>query len=164
VDNYHWGEEQFEALHHFSEHLSGHWHPTEWGVIIRFLSKIKDWDGGLANSQSEKDMPTRDQLYVSQYMQLFITTIAEAGYFEDLEDFYLFLRNATGDDTYAIFRTWVRLGMPLEEGYDNYQEFLDEYEEFLDMREQESEDMEVGSGLINEIEDFLFKSKLGEEE
>lgn len=170
-DKFNWGEEQFDALHYFTENLSGNWHPAEWGVIINFLSKIKLWDGRKDSQVGIRlDQPTREQLHVTRYMQLFITALFEAEFFEDENDLFEFLKFSTSDDSFAVFRNWVSREMPLTSEDEGWFDWLEDVDGFVDNRDDNRRNRyyeDEAKYDMEEIEHFAntHKSdKLGEEE
>ena len=124
-DNYSWSEQDTEKLIYFLENISGPWHPTHWGVLIDFVTQIQEWDGKNLPKVNPINQAKRSSLFVSTLMQGFIQALTNADYFSDMKAFYRFLYSAQSDKNFALFRTWKRLDIPMEQGDVYWNEFYD---------------------------------------
>ncbi len=128
-ENLNWTQENTKALLYFLENISGPWHPTQWGVLIEFVTQIQEWDGKNLPKLSALPKPNRKDLYISNLMQGFIQSLSESDYFKDLSEFYKFMYSSQSDKNYSLFRYWVRIGHPMDETDNYWNDFVEQVRE-----------------------------------
>lgn len=158
---YNWSEENYDALMYFVENVSGPWHPSQWGVIIELCSQLKEWNGQKL-PPTVVGKPRRSQLHISPLMQAFIQALTTANYFDDVQDFYSFMRNAQSDKVFTLFRYWMRMDAPLSVDDEYWNEFVTEIFAYKDNLQEL--DLKISSYTDEEIASAIEDLKKGMEE
>ena len=150
-ENYNWTEENTKALLYFLENLSGPWHPNHWHVLIEFASQIQSWNGKNLPKLSALPKAKRESLHVSTMMQGFIQSLTEADYFADTKEFFKFMYSAQSDKNYSLYKFWVRLGNPMDQDDEYWNDFVEQVAEYKENEESDNflnySDAEIGTEM-----------------
>tara|TARA_R100001463_G_scaffold125235_2_gene182607 strand:- start:88 stop:582 length:495 start_codon:yes stop_codon:yes gene_type:complete len=150
-ENLNWTEENTKTLLYFLENISGPWHPSHWAVLIEFVTQIQNWDGQNMPKLSALPKAQRLSLHVSTMMQGFIQSLTEADYFRDTSEFFRFMYSSQSDKNFSLYKFWVRIGNPMDEGDEYWDDFVQQVKEFKENEDNDNflnySDAEIASEM-----------------